>query len=181
MFNTGDNLTSGQPDPHWEVVAVSNDPNFRARPAIVWPPFGVVLMTQSQPISLVGPVTQLPDNTFYTFRTTFDVPAAIRLNSIQLNGRFIVDNHIQAIRLNGHEVRVPGHWYADFDFSHVFSITRGFVAGKNVLEIDVENGVPDHHEGARMRLQVEMKATARETLPPWNQGNAEGRANDDLN
>ena len=65
-------------------------------------------MTQSQPISLVGPVAQLPDNTFYTFRTMVDVPAAIRLNSIRLNGRFIVDNHIQAIRLNGHEVRVPG-------------------------------------------------------------------------
>ena len=49
---------------------------------------------------------------------------------------------MRAIRLNGHEVSVPKHGYEEFGFFHGFSCDRGFTEGLNVLEIDVENGIP---------------------------------------
>ena len=36
LFNTGVGLKKGDPDPHWEVVARSDDPKFEPRPAVAW-------------------------------------------------------------------------------------------------------------------------------------------------
>ena len=75
----------------------------------------------------------------YTFRTTFNLKG-MRPSTAFLHGRFVVDNHVRAIRLNGHEIPVPRHGYEEFGFFHGFSSDRGFVEGINVLEIEVENG-----------------------------------------
>ena len=35
LFNTGLGLKEGGPDPHWQLMAVSNEPKFQPRPAVV--------------------------------------------------------------------------------------------------------------------------------------------------
>ena len=35
LFNTGVGLKEGDPDPHWQLVARSDDPHFKPRPAVV--------------------------------------------------------------------------------------------------------------------------------------------------
>ena len=34
LFNTGVGLKEGEPDPHWQVVARSDDPKFKPQPAL---------------------------------------------------------------------------------------------------------------------------------------------------
>ena len=151
VFSTGMNTTEGQPDPHWQVVAVSNEPTFRARPALVSRAAPQWLTndstTQSQWISVVGDASSLPFDVTYTFRTTFELAPGERPDSAKLTGWFLVDNHVQAIRLNGHEVVVLEHGYFNYELFRRFSIARGFVTGTNVLEFDVFNGAPGMHEG----------------------------------
>ena len=176
VFNTGVDVAEGQPDRHWWIVAVSNDPKFQARPAVVsrvaepWLPNNA----RSKWISLVGDCSFLPHDVTYTFRTTFSLTGS-RLGEAALLGEFIVNNNVRAIRLNGHEARVLKHGYMEFDYFHPFSITEGFVAGANVLEIDVENGVPPEveqatpgkHEGrSPMGLRVELEGSVNPWIAP---------------
>ena len=145
MFNTGVNLKEGDPDPHWQLVARSDDPKFKPRPAVVVRrkrlpdgcPISPTVRNGSRPVG--GDVDRCRDGVTYTFRTTFDL-TGMRPSTAVLHGRFVVDNHVRAIRLNGREVPVPAHGYEEFGFFHAFSSDRGFVEGVNVLEIEVENG-----------------------------------------
>ena len=108
----------------------------------------------------------LPHGVTYTFRTTFKLADALPETAV-LQGWFIVDNYIRAIRLNGQEVPVPEH--ADgsngvFHQFYRFVARRGFVEGTNVLEIDVYNGhrgPPPKVPAGAMALRVELEGSVR--------------------
>ena len=144
LFNTGIGLKEGDPDPHWQLVARSDDRNFKPRPAIVTRGWMDSSLSdnpdQSQWISLAGDLPDIPDDVTFTFRTTFDLAGTMPGTAV-LNGQFAVDNHVRAIRLNGRDLPVPEHGYDPSRcFWNRFEITDGFVPGRNVLEIDVFNG-----------------------------------------
>jgi hypothetical protein len=169
-FSTGVGVREGEPDPHWQIVAVSNDPKFLARPAVVAKSYPGTWLNndagESKWISLRSNTAAANDVT-YTFRTTFELAGAVPETAV-LRGWFTVDNMIRAIRLNGHPVPVPGHNIDkdSFDHFHRFTAKSGFVEGSNVLEIDVENGRPELNEPASpMGLRVDLEATARRKQP----------------
>jgi hypothetical protein len=165
VFNTGQGWVEGSPDPHWQIVAISNiTPSIRPYPALVttvwdgrWMPNE---FHQSQWISSVGGGLVV-DGVIYTFRTTFDL-AGLRAETARLKGAFAVDNHVEAIRLNGRSVPVPAHGYDLFQCWHSFAIHSGFADGVNVLEFDVENGMPEISptQGSRMGLRVQLEGVA---------------------
>jgi hypothetical protein len=173
LFNTGVNLKAGKPDSHWQLVARSDDPKFKPRPALVETPIDPAYLIndpeRSQWISAVGTHSPLPNGVLFTFRTTFDL-AGMRPSTAVLHGRFIADNHVRAIRLNGREVHVLQHGYTEFGFYHVFSSSRGFVEGVNVLEVEVENGTPELRASSKssspMCLLVELEGSA---IPAWSE------------
>jgi hypothetical protein len=168
-FNTGVNLKDGEQDPHWQVVARSDEPNFKPRPAIVSGTNNSMWLAnqvdRSQWISLLGGDSTLPDHVVYTFRTTFDL-TGMRSSTAILQGRFVVDNRLKAIRLNGSSVPVPTHGEEQFGFFHGFSISKGFVEGVNVIEFEVENGADRDTSGATpMGLLVELEGSALSAWP----------------
>ncbi len=121
-----------------------------------------------------GEKESLPEEVTYTFRTTFDLTGASPGTAV-LQGRFIADNHVDAIRLNGRHVDVPVHdcggdWRQGYHFQefHAFKASSGFVAGTNVLEIVVFNGDDDFRPGRRspMLCRVELKLSAVPVPPP---------------
>ena len=174
LFNSGVNLKDGRPDPHWQVVARGDEPNFKPQPAIVTGANNASWLVnqadRSQWISLAGGDLSLPDRVVYTFRTTFDL-TGMKPSTAILHGRFVVDNIVQAIRLNGHDVRVPPHNDEDFEFFHAFSVVGGFVDGVNVLELDVKNGSPKHGvtPSSPMGLLVELDGSV---LVAWPESSA---------
>jgi hypothetical protein len=178
MFNSGMNLKDGERDPHWQLVARSDDPKFKPQPAIMTDSGDTRRVTnqadRSQWISGVGGGGLMPDGVTYTFRTAFDLKG-MRPSTANLHGRFVADNHVRAIRLNGRPVAVPAHGHREFGFFHPFSSNRGFVDGVNVLEIDVENGDPqDNATASMMGLLVELDGSvvAGWPEPPANVLNA---------
>ena len=170
LFNTGLGLKEGEPDPHWRLTAVSNDPKFKPRPAVVSSlPYQIWLANdpdRSQWISTADGMPNLPHGVTYTFRTTFQLVDVMPETAV-LQGWFIVDNYIRAIRLNGKEVPVPEHGDGSNGVFHQFYrfvARRGFVEGTNVLEMDVYNGLrgpPPKASASAMALRVELEGSVR--------------------
>ena len=76
LFNTGVGLKEGDLDPHWQVVARSDDPNFKPQPAVVTAVGPGHLANdpgEAQWISLSNGPPQLPNGVTCTFRTTFEI------------------------------------------------------------------------------------------------------------
>ncbi len=142
---------------------------------------------RSQWISLfadTGEKAYLPEEVTYTFRTTFDLTGTSPDTAV-LQGRFMADNHVDAIRLNGRHVDVPAHdcggdWRQGYRFQefHDFKATHGFVEGTNVLEIVVFNGDFDFRPGRRspMLCRVELKLSAVPVAPHQPQRHAAANA-----
>jgi hypothetical protein len=179
LFNTGVGLEIGQPDPHWQAVAISNEPSFKPCPAVVADAtIGPWLANESgasQWITFPGDRWKCVD---YTFRTTFDL-TGLRPATAVLLGRFIADNYVRAIRINGRDVPVPSNPRTPpFDIFRRFSITSGFVEGVNTLEIVVGNNQPESPPEAfsPMGLRVELTGTAIQKTEAAQEGRPEPTA-----
>jgi hypothetical protein len=162
LFNTGLGLKEGDADPHWQVVARSDDPQFKPQQAVVTASHYFWMSNSpgfSQWISLENGPPELPDAVTYTFRTTFELPSPPEGAVIRC--RFIVDNHVRAIRLNGRELSVPEHPYENYREFTEMKIDEGFVAGENVLEFEVSNGreKPELGELSGLGLRVELQGS----------------------
>lgn len=162
VFNTGIGIKHGTPDTHWGIVAAVNHPNFVPQAAVVTAVstryFRRNMPLQSQWISTGDMLPILPEDTTYTFRTTFEIGGRPS-RTLALRGGFAADNHVEAIRINGESVPVPEHDYSSpFQELHPFFITGGFVEGTNVLEFDVRNGDPKiKQRPSRMLFLVELE------------------------
>lgn len=148
LSNTGQGLSTGDEDLHWQVVAgptgVFSEPQYAS---VCEPERGYLPNDPdvSQWISTADWRTALP-NAVYTFRTEFALDG-YDLATMQLFGRFLADNGIESVRVNGNPVEVQS-WvdnvkyqaFGDLQFRFV-NITGGLVSGRNVVEIDVRNGM----------------------------------------
>jgi hypothetical protein len=165
-FNTGVGLQEGDQDTHWQVAARSDDSGFKPTPAVVTPAVNPDCYRpnepgQSQWISLTGGAAPLPDDVVYTFQTKFNLSSLVAKSAV-LRGQFMADDHVRAVRLNGHEVALPNdrsvspslHW-------DQFVITEGFIEGENTLEVDVLNrnsGLrPNASNTSLMAVRVELE------------------------
>jgi len=175
LFNTGVGLKEGDIDPHWQIVARSDDPNFKPGPAIVVRlghrlPYVPNDPSHPQWISNVGdlflPEAALPGNVTYTFRTTFDMDG-MRPNTARMRIRFCADNFVSAIRINGCKAPLLPRQEKGPPFmagTYSVAVASGFVEGANVLEIDVENYDDEYPDAlnwaSTIALQVELEGFA---------------------
>ena len=167
VFNTGKGLQEGEPDPHWQIVRVGNDPKFKPRQAIVatvpegcWGPNE---STRSQWISTEGKLP-LAFGGIYTFRTTFDLAGRSPKTAI-LRGWFLADDFIQSMRINGRDVSLKETSCGGVPYSlyRRFTIDQGFVEGVNILEIEVNNSEADDKTKPNpMGLRIELSGFANQ-------------------
>jgi len=148
LNNTGLALSVGDEDQHWRVVAgPAADFSGPQYATVCLPERGYLPNSpnSSQWISIADWKSAAP-NSVYTFRTEFDLKG-YDLSTIQLFGRFLADNGIEAVRVNGKSVHVQS-WvdnvkyqqFADPQFRFV-NVTQGLVNGRNLIEVDVRNGM----------------------------------------
>lgn len=176
LHNSGEGLAEGDEDPYWQVLADPTSDADRSGYALVCEPDERYLPnepSQSQWISKADWRTT-PPNSQYTFRTEFDLDG-YDLSTIRFFGRFLADNGVQEVRVNGKPVKVES-WidnasYQEFDHSQFrfVNVTEGLVAGTNGIEIDVWNGtfqVPAEWQGDPnpMALRVEWYAFGRQAI-----------------
>lgn len=175
LLNTGVGFDEGDEDPNWMVVDGPGEGDFEPRYAVVCVPDERYLpndKANSQWVSMPGWQTA-EKKSLYTFKTEFELDG-YDLRTIQLFGRFLADNGIKAVRINGIPVTVES-WIdneslQEFDHSQFryVNVTDGLVAGTNVVEIDVWNGIFAEPAEWRdlpnpMALRVEWYAFGRQS------------------
>lgn len=188
LNNTGLGLSIGDEDQHWRVVTGPDGDLDSPQFATVCVPERGYLPNRpdsSQWVSITDWQTAKP-NSIYTFRTEFDLKD-YDLNTMQLFGRFLADNGVSAVRVNGSEVQVNS-WvdnvilqpFGDLQFRFV-NITDGLVHGRNTIEIDVRNGMMRNAQVKKapmmaipnpMALRVEWYAFGRQNRLARAGGNA---------
>jgi len=139
VFGTGLEHQGWSEDARWQVVAISTIPDFRLQaanrigPVRNWQVNG---SGQAQWISTHAvPPDDLPVGALCTFRTSFDL-ADQNPESIVVNGWFLTNGHVDAIRLNGQSVSVPQHDERACSLFQRFSLEHGFCKGVNTIEFD---------------------------------------------
>ncbi|QDU56942.1 FecR domain-containing protein [Aeoliella mucimassa] len=176
LHNTGHGLAVGDEDPNWLIVDAPGGESVSPEYATVCHPDERYVANEpdlSQWVSVPTWRTAEP-NSKYTFQTRFDL-TGYNLSTIQLFGRFLADNGIQQVRVNGHEVEVQS-WIDNVqgqEFGHdqfrFVDITDGLKQGENIVEIDVWNGTFMPVRSAKditpnpMALRVEWYAFGKRT------------------
>jgi hypothetical protein len=163
----------GDEDPYWRVIAGPKETLAAPQFAMVCAPDERYLpndRTSSQWVSMAK-WRQAAPNSIYTFETKFDL-TGFDLATVQLFGRFLADNGIHEVRVNGRPVNleswidnVPGQQFTQPQFRTV-NVTDGLLAGANIIEIDVWNALfqPAHvHKTTPnpMALRVEWEGFGR--------------------
>lgn len=149
IFNSGRGLAVGDEDPHWRIVQGAIGEGFSGEQyAVVCEPDSRYLPNQplvSQWVSVAKDVRPgcLP-NSAYTFETEFDL-TGYDISTVVILADMLADNGVRAVRINGQAVDlVPwkdNQYLQEFHRYRRAEIVSGFVQGKNVIEIDVWNGV----------------------------------------
>ncbi|TWT35266.1 FecR protein [Posidoniimonas corsicana] len=147
LNNTGVGLAEGDEDLHWRIIAGPEGAFEGPQYATVCVPHRQYMANDpasSQWVSIVDWQSAAP-HSVYTFATEFDLQN-YDLSTMQLFGRFLADNGVAEVRVNGKEVpvqswvdNVGGQLFRDPQFRFV-NVTDGLVRGRNVIEIDVRNG-----------------------------------------
>jgi len=194
LFNTGVGLKEGDADPHWRIVARSDDPEFKPIQAVATsvemsgnlPEYYLPNNpARSQWLSIAADLPKVPRDATFTFRTTFELNG-LTPGSAFIRGRFLADNHVTAIRLNGRSASIGDHNYEPpFNRYCSFAVREGFVEGINVLEIEVSNQSPSNEANipspVALLLELEGRAICGGRgdgdagLAPYNSGGKEGR------
>ncbi len=180
LHNTGHGIQVGDEDSQWQVALAASEGNKSKHYAVVCGPHERYLANNpdtSQWVS-VNDWKRAPANSLYTFQTKFDL-TGYDLSTTQVFGRFLADNGIQAVRVNGKLVEVEswvdnqdGQTFDNPQFRFV-NVTDGLSQFENVIEIDVWNGTMQNRRGRQealpnpMALRVEWYAFGRQSV--WDQ------------
>lgn len=160
LFATGRGLEQGAIDPHWQIAHESNPAEFKparvAQPNPAWLPNDHY---SSQWISLADGEQPLPGGR-YTFRTQFDL-SEFDAAKARIVGRWMADNQVLEIRLNG-KVVAQDLKESGFNEFLQFTIGEGFAPGQNTVEFVVQNEPGNNPMGLRIEWygMAEKKAAA---------------------
>lgn len=163
VHSTGVKLSAMEPDPHWQIVAASNEPEFEPRAAVVHRghPDYLSATPAAGWITYSAEVGGSPADCEFTFRTTFDLSAFDHATA-RLQLQYAVDDQLKAVRLNGKTIEgIPPKGDAPHRKLTPLAIDEGFVAGENVLEIVVYNEGDENLEFNPMGLLLQIRGTAR--------------------
>jgi hypothetical protein len=145
LYSTGVGLARGDADPHWQLVAVSTDPEFKPQPAIVADPTDKYFADSRERAQWVANNKDhsfMPNGCRWTFRTQFDL-SGFDPSTARIAGRIGADDFVVGVRLNGVELPPPvGATQEDLFIKGLdLTMEKGFVPGVNTVEIVVENNV----------------------------------------
>lgn len=173
VHNTGHDIDVGDEDPHWRVIAGPAESFSGPQFAVVCVPDERYLPNERETSQWVSMANwrEATGNSVFTFQTTFDL-TGFDLETTQLFGRFLADNGIHEVRVNGKSVELES-WSDNASgqkFEHpqfrTVNVTNGLVDGTNVIEVDVWNGTFVHNPPTvpnPMALRVEWQAFGRMT------------------
>ena len=152
LASTGFGIAPGEADPNWLISAISTDPDYEAKPAIVaaphgpndkpiqgWQPSDI----HSQWLLISGQGFDVPDEQRTTIQYRLELPQDALLDELALVLQLWVDNKIEQVRINNHDLYepdAPSLQAFSYGRSRPLVLNRHFTAGQNIIEIVFVNG-----------------------------------------
>ena len=141
---TGAGVAVGQPDPNWQLVAIDgqalNQPQALSVQAFKFALPGSAARWIAFDVSPGTPFAQDKKSLTYTFRAEVAVPNPA---DFKVTPRFLADNSVKAIRLNGKPQTVESegkiNQFKSSGKTGTSEFADAFIAGTNIIEIDVSN------------------------------------------
>ena len=183
IFNSGQGLAVGDEDRNWRIVDGPIGAAYKG------PQYAVVCETDKSYLSNQPIVSQwlsvaknlrpgCLSNSIYTFQTECDLNG-YDLSSIVILADILADNGVKSVRINGKPVDIvpwqDNVYNQEFNRFRRAEITKGFLPGKNVIEIDIWNGVYSFPGSSKekgnvgpnpMALRVEWRAFGKPLVQP---------------
>ncbi|MEM6506672.1 MAG: FecR domain-containing protein [Planctomycetota bacterium] len=168
---TGQGLAANQADTDWRVTAVNGRPIEPAITPIVSDSEAYYRDFPDSPsaskfISWKPPSGPGVGEFFtYTFETSFNVPDEIGPGKLRLTVRYIADNALEAVVINGVRVAVDSDIAITFDRWRSFTLSDHLVPGHNAIEFEVQNHYSDRFATAgQVGLRVAWELSTLRTL-----------------
>ncbi|MEM6257583.1 MAG: hypothetical protein AAGI37_04645 [Planctomycetota bacterium] len=174
LRGSGKGIRLREVDPQWQVVAIDGQPVDR--------PIEMVVSSfeshtknfpndpsQSQWVAYL-PSKEVADRKIsYVVRTTLELPDGIDPASASIRMRYIPDNDLRSLRVNGAEINVPEPTSPasedrvdEFTERYELWISSGLVEGQNTIEFELV----DYAMVVGINVQWELYATSQ--LPQWS-------------
>lgn len=161
LDTTGQLLEDGAEDPHYELIAAPDGWPTGPSYAVFDPPYPAWYMVEDDSAHWIGPgpsVMAPPGD--YVFQLKLDL-TGYDPDTIIIMGRWAADNS-GTLRLNG----VPAGMEAGgFNGPLPFSLSRGFVAGVNILEFRINNAGDADNPAGFLVTDVEVGGMRLPTAP----------------
>jgi len=159
VWSTGEEVRQDDGvDPNWQIIAVNGEALDTPVSAVRYDP--PQSNRRAFRANVEGQLTWITDDPEagianqdrYTYATQFNLDETVDLESLRLEIRFLADNYVIAIRLNGQAIDTPEpQSYERYDTLTQALASEGFVQGINHLEIDVSNLLPDQQVQPTLR------------------------------
>lgn len=167
VHSTGVGLGTTEPDPHWRVTSRKTDgtatteftpgPAYAADYDHAW--IERTADHRARWITVLPGNPPMAGSSVHTFATRFDL-TGLDPDTAKLTLRFIVDNQIDEMRVNGLAVDVPEHHNdAPFKTFYEMILRHVFLDGVNTIEFDVRNILPPD-QPSPTGLLVELRGSA---------------------
>ena len=143
--STGQGLAANQADTNWQIQAVNGKPLDTAIIPIVsdsWAYYRTFPDDQAASKFISWKPPSSPgDGEYdtYIFATSIKIPDELDPDQLQLSARYMADNELAAVVINGHRVSIAGEADIAFDRWRNFTLTDHLVAGHNTIEFEVRN------------------------------------------
>ncbi|MEM9347375.1 MAG: FecR domain-containing protein [Planctomycetota bacterium] len=168
---TGQGLGEGQPDQNWHVVAIDGAVLDRHYPVSVSGDAHYSLHIPEDPTTSQF-ITWLPNteppvggSITYSFRTTISVPNSADPATAHLVIRFMADNELVAVRVNGHRLEAHGGAFLEaFDRWDELVVGEHLERGENTIEFDIRNHRPDEQSASNVGLRVQWELISQTSV-----------------
>lgn len=164
LRGTGRGLSVDEIDDAWEIIAIDDQllPNPNPIPMRVSISPALVKYFPNRPERVqwlaADPPEDKPGVTRYIIRTTLQLPDDVDPNNAVIHMRYVADNLLKSIRVNGTNLDVAGdvpeseYVTREFSKQHTFEIDRGLMGGENTIEFEVIDFV----KAVGLRLEWEL-------------------------
>ena len=168
---TGQAIAVGQADPNWLITAIDGKALPQPVAATVDDPAGYSASREdlrfmpngsaSKWITPLTPTRQFEVNASVQYQTTFDA-SGFDLQTLALDLKFLADQQVVEIALNGRPVAVPTHG-AGPAFVEMTELTlrEGLIDGKNTLSFKVQRYRITEHAHFWTGMRAELELTGR--------------------
>lgn len=168
---TGQALAANQADTNWQITAVNGKPIEPAVSPVASDSAAYYLGFPEDPmeskfISWKPPSSPGAGDYFtYTFATSFNIPDGFDPDRLRLSVRFIADNALAAVVINGERVVIDGEVMIEFQRWRDFTLADHLVVGHNTIEFEVRNHYADRFATAgQVGLRVSWQLSTLKTL-----------------